>query len=317
MYHFPKIIIRISDPKKINLVDVCIITYNQRNFISNCLEGALEQKLNDNYHIIVCDDSSTDGTSKIVTNNYSKIKNIQIHINKENIGVSKNFLRCIKQSTAKYIAICEGDDLWNDPFKLQKQIDALEKNPDCSFCFTDVNTLENGKITGVHPNLGKTKQKFTSIDLADQLGSIAQTCSLVIRRQYLEKLPSWVLKSYTLDWCLQLYLTKFGPAIYLPEVTATYRIHKQGIWSKLSPFEGWRKNLEFYKAAIKQFKKQSSRNRLEKRIKTTILEALELANIQANKKEIQKWLFQKLISCPLRAIPQTLHSFRLLLVTSN
>ena len=196
-------------------------------------------------------------------------------------------------------------------------MDELEKNPECSFCFTDVNTLENGKMTGVHLNLGSTKQKFTDIELADQPGSIAQTCSLVIRRQYLEKFPDWVLKSYTLDWCLQLYLTKLGPALYLPEVTATYRIHEKGIWSKLSPFEGWRKNLEFYKTAIKHFKEKSSRHRLEKRIKTTILEALELANIQANKKEIQKWLFQKLISCPLRAIPQTLHSFRLLLVTSN
>ena len=196
-------------------------------------------------------------------------------------------------------------------------MDILEKNQDCSFCFTDVNTLQDGKIIGVHPNLSRDKQKFTGIELADQPGSIAQTCSLVIRRQYLEKFPDWVLKSYTLDWCLQLYLTKLGPALYLPEVTATYRIHEKGIWSKLSPFEGWKKNLEFYKTAIKQFKKQSSRNRLEKRIKTTILEALELANIKANKKEIQKWLFQKLISCPLRSIPQTLHSFRLLLVPSN
>ncbi len=305
--------INIPDQKGINLVDICVITYNQKSFISNCLDSILEQKLNANYNIIVCDDSSTDGTSKIVTEDYSEFKNVCIHINRENIGVSKNFLKCINQSTAKYIAICEGDDFWNAPFKLQKQIDALEKNPDCSFCFTDVNTLENGKITGIHPNLGSTKQKFTGIELADQPGSIAQTCSLVIRRQYLEKLPDWVVKSYTLDWCLQLHLSKFGPAIYLPEVTATYRIHEQGIWSKLTPFEGWRKNLAFYKTTIKQFKEQSSRIRLKKRIIKTILEALELANIQANKTEIRNWLLQKVITCPFISMMQTLHSLRLLL----
>jgi glycosyltransferase involved in cell wall biosynthesis len=242
-----------------------------------------------------------------------QFKNICIHINRENIGVSKNFHRCINQSTAKYIAVCEGDDFWNDPFKLQKQVVELEKNPDCSFCFTDVNTLENGKITRVHPNLDKNKQKFTSIDLADQAGSIAQTCSLVIRSQYLKKLPDWVLKSYTLDWCLQLHLSKFGPAIYLPEVTATYRIHEQGIWSKLTPFEGWRKNLAFYKTALRQLTDKSAKERLQKRKINTIIDALELANIQANETEIRNWLPQKFITCPFMSMKQTLHSIRLLL----
>ena len=274
----------------------------------------MEQRLNDNYNIVVCDDSSTDSTSKIVTENYSQFKNVCIHINTENIGVSKNFLKCINQSTAKYVAICEGDDLWNDPFKLQKQVEVMEKNADCSFCFTDVNTLQNDKITGIHPNLGTTKQKFTGIELADQPGSIAQTCSLVIRRQYLENLPDWVLKSYTLDWCLQLYLSQFGPAIYLPEVMATYRIHEKGIWSKLEPFEGWRKNLAFYKTALRHLNDTSSSKRLQKRIQKTVTDALELANIQFNKKEILYWLIHKFKYSLFTSHKQSLHSIRLLLI---
>jgi glycosyltransferase involved in cell wall biosynthesis len=309
----PLIYINIFNPRKNNLVDVCVITYNQQNYILNCLDSVLEQRLNEKYNIIVSDDSSTDGTSKLLTEHYSEFKNVYIHVNMENTGVSKNFLSCIYQSTAKYVSICEGDDFWNDRFKLQKQVEILEKNPDCSFCFTDVSTIENDKVTGVHPNLGKKILKFTSIDLADQAGSIAQTCSLVIRRQYLERLPDWVLKSYTLDWCLQLYLSKFGPAIYLPEVTATYRIHEKGIWSKLSPFEGWRKNLAFYKTALRQLPDKSSKKRLLKRIRNTINDALELANIQADKAEIRGWLWQKFITCPLVSVRQTLHSLRLLL----
>lgn len=294
---------------------MCVITYNQKEFISNCLDSVLEQRLNDHYNIIVCDDSSTDNTPKIISENYSEFKNLCIHINRENFGVSNNFLKCINQSDAKYIAICEGDDFWNDPYKLQKQVDILEKNQDCSFCFTDVNTLENDKITGIHPNLGSTKQKFTGIELADQPGSIAQTCSLVIRRQYLERLPDWVLKSYTLDWCLQLYLSAYGPGLYLPKVTATYRIHEKGIWSKLSPFEGWRKNLAFYKTALQQLPDKSSKKRLIKRVKHLIHEALELANIHANKSEIRMWLWQKLKTCPLVSLKHTFHSIRLLLIS--
>ena len=210
----------------------------------------------------------------------------------------------------------EGDDYWTDLYKLQKQIDYLETNPECSFCFTDCQVERNKTLQELHPNF-KIKNQFKGIDFADQTGSIAQACTWLVKKECIQNLPKWVTNSYTGDWCMQVHFSKFGKGGYIPENTAVYRIHAQGIWSKLSPFEGWRKNLEFYKAAIKQFKEQSSRNRLKIRIKKTILEALELANIQANKKEIQKWLFQKLISCPLRAIPQTLHSFRLLLTTSN
>ena len=294
---------------------MCVITYNQKDFISNCLDSVLEQRLNENYNIIVCDDSSTDGTSKLITENYSRFKNVCIHINKENFGVSNNFLKCINQSDAKYIAICEGDDFWNDPFKLRKQVDILEKNQDCSFCFTDVNTLQDGKIIGVHPNLSRDKQKFTGIELADQPGSIAQTCTLVIRREYLENLPDWVLKSYTLDWCLQLYLSTFGPGLYLPEVTATYRIHDQGIWSKLSPFEGWRKNYQFYKIIIKTFRDLKYKRRLRIRIINQITQALELAINEFNSREIKYWFKLKLLHKCLKFDSQTVQSLRILLLS--
>lgn len=222
----------------------------------------------------------------------------------------------ISKPLCKYIAYLEGDDYWTDPYKLQKQVDCLEANPNYSFCFTDCQVERNKTLQEVHPNFNKENQ-FTGIDFADQTGSIAQTCTWLVRRKCIQNLPNWVTSSYTGDWCMQVHFSKFGKGCYMQENTAVYRIHENGVWSKLNPFEGWRKNLEFYKTAIKQFNEQSSKNRLKKRIKKTILEALELANIQNNKKEIQKWLCQKIISCPLRDIPQTLHSFRLILITSN
>ena len=301
---------------KSKLITVCLITYNQNKFIAKALESIAAQKTNFDFDILIADDCSSDGTKEKILA-FSKNKpNTSLILQERNVGPGKNFIDLISTPKTKYIAYLEGDDFWSNPFKLQKQVDYLEANPDCSFCFTDCQVERKKTLQEIHPKISK-KTKFDGIDFADQPGSIAQTCTWLVRRECIQNLPNWVTSSYTGDWCMQVHFSKFGKGGYIPENTAVYRIHAQGIWSKLSPFEGWKKNVEFYKTAIKQFKKQSSRNRLEKRIKTTILEALELANIQANKKEIQKWLFQKLISCPLRSIPQTLHSFRLLLVPSN
>ena len=59
----------------------------------------------------------------------------------------------------------------------------------------------------------------------------------VNKKKFLQDLPDWVLNSYTLDWCLQIFLANHGPAIYIPHTTAVYRIHDQGVWSKLDAFE--------------------------------------------------------------------------------
>ena len=115
---------------------------------------------------------------------------------------------------------------------------------------------------------------------------------------------------------MQVHLSKFGKGCYMQENTSVYSIHQNGVWSKLSPFEGWRKNLEFYKTAIKHFNEKSSRNRLEKRIRNTIIDALELANIHANKSEIRHWLKIKISKFPFTSISQSLHSLKLLSIST-
>lgn len=298
------------------LVDVCIITYNHEQFINECVTSTFNQNTNSKLKVHVCDDASSDQTIHRLKELTPLSKNISLTTNQnhQNIGVSANFHQSIKQAKSEYIAILEGDDYWIDPGKLDIQIKAMEGNPEASFCFTDVWVEKNGKRENIYPNLGDKTRIFSSIDLADQTGSIAQTCTLLIRRKFLQDLPDWVLNSYTLDWCLQIFLANQGPALYIPQTTAVYRIHDQGIWSKLSAFEGWRKNLAFYKTALQQLPDKSSKKRLIKRVKHLIHEALELANIHANKSEIRMWLVQKFINCPFTTMKQTLHSLRLLLV---
>ncbi len=299
-----------------HLVDVCIITYNQDQFINECVTSTFNQNINSKVKVHVYDDASSDKTFDQLKKLTPSSRNISFKINQNarNHGVSANFHQAIKQTKSEYIAILEGDDYWIDPCKLELQIKAMEENPEASFCFTDVWVEKNGKRGDIHPNVGGKTRMFNAIDLADQTGSIAQTCTLLIRRKFLQNLSDWVLNSYTLDWCLQIFLANQGPAIYIPQTTAVYRIHAQGVWSKLDAFEGWRKNLKFYETIIEKFHKRNERKRIKKRISSLLFDALEFANIQAKKDEIRFWLSLKLKNFSFFPILQILHSFRLLVI---
>lgn len=149
------------------------------------MNSILTQEFTRDFKVIVCDDASFDNTSDILTENFSNFENFHIFKNDENIGVSENFIKCTNQSSAKYIAILEGDDYWIEPNKLDLQIKAMEEYPETSFCFTDVRVEKNGIRENIHPNLGGKTRMFSAIDLVDQTGSIAQTCTLLIRRKFL------------------------------------------------------------------------------------------------------------------------------------
>lgn len=121
------------------LVSIRCETFNQEKYISNCLDGFVMQKTNFKYEIVVHDDASTDNTANIIREYEKKYPNLIRPIYEEENQYSKhdNSIRKLLDSEmrGKYIAICEGDDYWTDPLKLQKQIDFLENNPDYSMCF--------------------------------------------------------------------------------------------------------------------------------------------------------------------------------------
>lgn len=121
------------------LVSVCSIAYNQVQYIKECLDGIMMQQTDFKFELIIHDDASTDGTAEIIkeyANKYPEI--IRPILQTENQyskgkGILAPFV--YPRAQGKYIALCEGDDYWTDPLKLQKQVDFLEANPDYSMCF--------------------------------------------------------------------------------------------------------------------------------------------------------------------------------------
>ena len=123
---------------------VCIrcATYNHVNYLAQCLEGFVVQQTNFKYVAIVHDDCSSDGTSEILREYATHYPEIIVPLfetenqwRKHDGSLNRIMNAAIDATGAKYVALCEGDDYWTDPLKLQKQVDFLESHPDFSMCF--------------------------------------------------------------------------------------------------------------------------------------------------------------------------------------
>ena len=138
-------------------VSVVVTTYNHRDYISECLEGILMQQTTFPFEIILGEDASTDGTREVCkayAEKYSDIIRLFLRSRGDVIYIEghptgrSNFMESLKVSKGKYIALCEGDDYWTDPLKLQKQVDFLEAHPDYALCFHRAQLLnEKGEFT--------------------------------------------------------------------------------------------------------------------------------------------------------------------------
>jgi len=208
------------------LVSVCCITYNHEKYIRDTIEGFLMQKTNFDFEIIIGEDFSTDETAKIVmeyANKYPDI--IKAECNAHNIGTMPNFFKTIQKATGKYIALCEGDDYWTDPLKLQSQVDFLEKNKDYVITAHKHDTLKNEVIYKLDKNLNES---LTLQDLAFDIPF--NTLTVMFKRSALD-INEYINLKINYAHFLFLYLAQFGKVHYNNTSMAVYRVHTGGIWS--------------------------------------------------------------------------------------
>ena len=134
------------------LVSVVTITYNHELYISKTIDGVLMQNCDFDIEFIIANDNSIDKTDLVIKEHLKKNKipeNIKIGYSNhdENKGMMDNFIWALGKAEGKYIALCEGDDYWTDPLKLQKQVDILEENEEYVATFHQVSQLNfNGNI---------------------------------------------------------------------------------------------------------------------------------------------------------------------------
>lgn len=222
------------------MVSIQCTAYNHEKFIRETLEGFVMQKTNFRFEAIVHDDASTDGTADIIREFAEKYPDIIKPIYETENQYSKNdgtLTRIMyKACKGKYIAICEGDDYWTDPYKLQKQVDFLETHPDYVMCSHSYNTyIEEYK--SFEPAYYNEEDITYNLDmfisrekwLTQPLTCIYSTLNFNLEK-YLEYKDS---KDVTLFY----HLLKSGKGFFMKDCMAVYRVHKYGVWAGSSKYE--------------------------------------------------------------------------------
>jgi len=209
------------------VVTVRTYTYQHGPYIRDCIEGVLAQKTTFPFEYIIGEDCSTDGTREIVleyARRYPEV--IRVVTADYNVGDKANVRRCINRTRGKYVALCEGDDYWISPLKLQRQVELMEANPEITFCFHNafiVNTVTGGTIL-YYPTPLKPRLDF------DQVCQISTpTASLLARSDVLATMPAWRDQVIWQDLLFRLWCAHYGELAYLDAVMSVYRIRPSGM----------------------------------------------------------------------------------------
>ena len=219
------------------IVSVIVLTYMHEEYILNALNSIQNQKVNFQLEIIIINDASIDLTDNLISEwllNEKDKFNIKYFNNIKNVGMSKNFLKALSETTGKYVAILDGDDYWTDQYKLQKQVDFLENHPEYSHCWTRFNKLdEKTNISKPDSNdrffVNKengTEYTFETLASGWELG--IQT--LVFQRNGID-IEKFKKYKYFRDIHVIVSLLESGKGFCINSFDAIYRIHGGGIHS--------------------------------------------------------------------------------------
>lgn len=234
------------------MVSICVLSYNHEKYLRDCLDGIVMQKTSFPIEAWVHDDASTDSSADIIKEYQQKYPDIiKPILQKENqysklhggILATIVFPQCI----GKYIALCEGDDYWTDPYKLQKQVDYMESHPECAVCFHPVMVHDQRTGEEYPDTLTKVPQITTIHDLA-RLNNYIHTPSVMYRyNPKVSEKMSQLGKLGVGDYLSHMLYAENGNICKLPDYMAVYR-QGVGVWT--GPNSDGEKNMFTWIVAI-------------------------------------------------------------------
>ncbi len=210
-------------------VHVSMLAYNVEPYIAEAIEGVLAQKTDFPVTLYIGEDCSTDGTPEICRKYAAKYPGRIVFLPAErNLGITANTARILSHCTAKYLAICDGDDMWTDPLKLHKQVAFLEQHPDYGLSYSDVIVVSTADDSIAPPDYTSLRACYAQGNVFAQLlqGNFINNSTAVIRRALLRDFYIDPSRHYTIcDYFMWLHVAARARVHFLPEQTTVYRWH--------------------------------------------------------------------------------------------
>ncbi|WP_319591533.1 glycosyltransferase [uncultured Draconibacterium sp.] len=221
--------------EKTPVLSICCTVYNHANFLEETLNGFLMQKVNFPIEILINDDCSTDDSKQIIQKYVKENPGVFTPFyqkeNQYSKGVRPMTQLLLPKARGKYIALCEGDDYWSDPNKLQQQVDFLENNSEFSMCCTNYSEVDvHGKLLKEFGWGNKYRAPVIShlTILEDYKPKLLTS---VIRKSAIPSIiPATKKEAPNGDNFLFAQVTEKGPAAYLDFISGCYRLNEGGVW---------------------------------------------------------------------------------------
>lgn len=241
-------------------------TYNHEKYLRQALGGFVMQQTNFRFIVIVHEDASTDHTANVLMDYSQRYPDLIFPIfEKENQytnpngSVTKVMNEAYKVTGAKYIALCEGDDYWTDPLKLQKQVDFLESHPDYGMCYTKVRRYEQAKDSFIDV-WGGSNVNFEDLLLCNTIPTPTVVISKDIYEKYQDEITPFKHHWSMGDYPLWLYIAANSKIKFFPESTAVYRILEKSASHSANAIDQLKFILNFWSISLFFAQKYNSNN---------------------------------------------------------
>ncbi len=218
------------------MASISCVTFNHATFIRQALDSFLMQKTDFEYEILVHDDASTDGTGDILREYAQKYPDKvrpliqtenQYSQGIDNISGAFNFPR----ARGRYIFMCDGDDYWISPDKVQRQVDYMEAHPECTLCIHSAKINLMGKaLTESQMRPYRGSRVITPEEIVDKSSGYAMS-SMAFPARLVRELPDYYVDCPVGDTPLQLIAAANGYGYYMDEAMSAYRVGVAGSWT--------------------------------------------------------------------------------------
>ena len=237
-------------------ISVIMLTYNHGKYIEKAVQSVCAQQGDFQLEIIIGDDCSTDNTAEVIDELAAKHKEIKIFRPEKNIGMHANLKKCLSLAEGDYISMCEGDDWYISPYKLQMQMEFLEKNKDCVMCshsyieynqkedkYSTINYQQDYNGGGIYCfEQLVTEYKWTNFT------------TYMYRKEVINKLPEFIWELNGADYSFNMHCAVYGNLGIIKEPLSVYRAGI-GQWSSFSLIKQQQDTLDFAYISKEHFHK--------------------------------------------------------------